>query len=129
MPTDMWHRPAIRIGKCKCFHIFFCLEQLARCSRMSEQLGHKTHRSSKSSIAMQEFMYFLPIFWPHLPAMAPRMCRTVGAGNRPSPCKFYICGELPTPLLTVRPVGVYFTPTDRQPSWGCTPPPLYSPCI
>jgi hypothetical protein len=26
-------------------------------------------------------------------------------------------------------VGVYFTPTDRQPSWGCTPPPLYSPCI
>jgi hypothetical protein len=28
-----------------------------------------------------------------------------------------------------QPVGVYFTPTDRQPSWGCTPPPLYSPCI
>ncbi len=26
-------------------------------------------------------------------------------------------------------VGVYFTPTDRQPSWGCTPAPLYSPCI
>ncbi len=38
------------------------------------------------------------------------------------------CGELATPLLTVRPVGVYFTPTDCQPSWGCTPPPLYSPC-
>jgi hypothetical protein len=28
-----------------------------------------------------------------------------------------------------QPVGVYFTPTDRQHSWGCTPPPLYSPCI
>jgi hypothetical protein len=28
-----------------------------------------------------------------------------------------------------QPVGVYFTPTDRQPSWGCTPAPLYSPCI
>ncbi len=23
-----------------------------------------------------------------------------------------------------QPVGVYFTPTDRQPSWGCTPAPL-----
>ncbi len=28
-----------------------------------------------------------------------------------------------------QPVGVYFTPTDRQPSGGCTPAPLYSPCI
>ncbi len=42
---------------------------------------------------------------------------------------FHVCGELATPLLTVRPVGVYFTPTERQPSWGCTPPPLYSTCI
>jgi hypothetical protein len=40
-----------------------------------------------------------------------------------------LCGELAMPLLTVRPVGVYFTPDDRQPSWGCTPAPLYSPCI
>ncbi len=43
--------------------------------------------------------------------------------------EFLGCGELATPLLTVRPVGVYFTPTDLQPSWGCTPPPLYSTCI
>jgi hypothetical protein len=41
----------------------------------------------------------------------------------------WYCGQLATPLLTVKPVGVYFTPTDRQPSWGCIPPPLYSTCI
>jgi hypothetical protein len=54
-------------------------------------------------------------------------------GTFPLVRKFFVhvqyCGELATPLLTVRPVEVYFTPTDHQPSWGCTPPPLYSTCI
>jgi hypothetical protein len=31
--------------------------------------------------------------------------------------KWRWCGELATPLLTVRPVGVYFTPTDLALQW------------